>query len=82
MIDMVERKRHYIKRFGNIAIEKGYIILDEFIDAMTIQVKEEIEHGSHRLIGSILLENDMLTGDQLQEIVDAVLSQDAEKANL
>lgn len=66
----------YDKRFGAIAIEKGFITLDELIEALTIQVKEEIEHGEHKLIGTILFDKDILTADQVQEVVNVVLKRD------
>ncbi len=74
MSKLVKKNRQYIKRFGAIAIERGYITLEQLIEALSIQVIGEIDNGSHRLVGSILFEQDILTGSQLQEIVDAVLS--------
>ena len=77
MSEMSAKKMDYIKRFGAIAIEKGYISIEELIEALAIQVKDEIERGSHRLLGSILFEKDLITGDELQDVVDSVLSQDS-----
>ena len=74
MSKMSERKLRYIQRFGAIAIEKGYITIEQLIEALAIQVKDEVEHGSHRLLGSILFEQDIITGDQLQDVIDRVLS--------
>ena len=74
---MSERKLDYIKRFGTAAVEKGYITIEQLIEALAIQVKGEIECGSHRLLGSILFEQDIITGDQLQALVNCVLGKDA-----
>jgi hypothetical protein len=71
---MSEKKMHYIKRFGTTAIEKGYISIEQLIEALAIQVKDEVESGSHRLLGSILFEQDIITGDQLQDVIDSVLN--------
>ena len=68
-----ESKERYVKRFGAIAMERGYITLEQLIEALAIQIREECEHESHRLVGAILFEQDILTGSQLQEIVNAVL---------
>lgn len=77
MSKMSEKKMHYIKRFGATAIEKGYITIEQLIEALAIQVKDEAEHGSHRLLGSILFEQDIMTGDQLQDVIDSVLGPNA-----
>ena len=77
MSKMSEKKMHYVKRFGAIAVDKGYISIEELIEALAIQVKDETEHGSHRLLGSILFEQDIITADELQDVIDSVLNRNA-----
>jgi hypothetical protein len=43
MSEMSAKKLDYVKRFGAIAVEKGYISIEELIEALAIQVKDEIE---------------------------------------
>lgn len=72
---MVEKPagiEHYEKRFGIIAIEKGFISPDELIEALTVQVQDEINHETHRQIGEILLEQDSMSANQIEEVVKAV----------
>jgi hypothetical protein len=57
------------KRFGSIAIRKGYITTEQLIDALTLQVKENIYKNQHRLIGSIMREMGYLTVKQIDEIL-------------
>ncbi len=57
------------KRFGSIAIRKGYITMEQLIEALTQQVKENISKNQHRLIGSILRERGFLTLEQIDEIL-------------
>ena len=45
------------KRFGLIAVEKGFITTDQLVEAFKVQVLEEIEKEKHRLIGAILFEH-------------------------
>ena len=47
---------HYEKRFGVVAIEKGFITADELINGLKVQVQEDVGLGYHRLIGEILLD--------------------------
>ncbi|MBL7177789.1 MAG: hypothetical protein ABIK98_01525 [Pseudomonadota bacterium] len=60
------------KRFGFIAIEKGFITPDDLIKALTIQVQDEIEDGSHRQIGEILLDLNIMSANQIEEVVRSI----------
>ena len=60
------------KRFGNIAIDKGFITLQQLIDAINVQVLEEIKDGKHRLIGQILFDLNYMTTEQIQIIIDQI----------
>ncbi len=68
----------YEKRFGTIAIQKGFITLDELIKALTIQIQEEIQSETHRQIGEILLYEDLMNGNQIEEVVKTILGEKAE----
>ena len=41
-------------RFGMIAISKGFISFEQFMKAIAIQIKDEIEIERHTIIGKIL----------------------------
>ena len=58
------------KRFGLIAVEKGFITADQLVDAFKVQVMEEIEKGKHRLIGAILYEQGLISMAQIDEVVE------------
>ena len=55
MISMSENVEQYQKRYGNIAIENGFITSEQLIEALNIQVTDEINGVGHRLIGVILI---------------------------
>ena len=63
---------HLEKRFGILAVEKGFITADQVIDALRIQVMEDIEKGKHRLIGRILLEQGQITLSQIEELLNSL----------
>ena len=69
MTDAPVKINVYEKRFGNIAVEKGFITLDQLITALEVQVQEEMEKGERRLIGQILLEMNVITSDQIKEVL-------------
>lgn len=74
MPDKPKGIEQYEKRFGIIAIEKGYITRNDLVEALNIQVNEDIKYGAHRLVGEIFLDQDSMTVNQIEEVVQAVLS--------
>ena len=69
MPDVPKKIEVYEKRFGNIAIDMGFLTLEELINALEIQVQEEIDQGERRLIGQILLELKVITNDQIKQVL-------------
>lgn len=63
---------HLEKRFGVLAVEKGFIAPGQLIEAMKIQVMEDIEKGKHRLIGRILLEQRLITLSQIDDVLNSM----------
>ena len=41
-------------RFGMVAVEKGFVTPEQVVEALEIQVKENLSAGVHRFIGMIL----------------------------
>ncbi len=61
---------HYEKRFGLLAVEMGFITPEELIRAMTRQIQEDMQPNSHhRLIGEILLTEDLMSADQIEAVL-------------
>ena len=65
-------KKHYNKRFGTIAVNKGYISEDQLIGALKMQAKENVLEGKHRLLGQIFVEEGLLTNAQVDKILEAM----------
>ena len=57
------------KRFGIIAVNKGFITQEQLIHAFSIQIEENLEKGEHRLIGAILLDQGLMTMQQIDEVI-------------
>jgi hypothetical protein len=60
------------KRFGTIAIEKGFVKPEHVFEAMEIQILENLEGTHHRLIGQILWEKGYITTKQIDEVVSSM----------
>ena len=65
-------KKNHHKRFGTIAVDKGYITEDQLIQALEIQAKENVIEGKHRLLGQIFVEEGLLTEEQVDEILETM----------
>jgi hypothetical protein len=60
------------KRFGTIAVEKGFITAHQLTDALEIQVREDLAGIKHRLIGKILFDLGFLTVSQIEEVLGSM----------
>jgi hypothetical protein len=63
---------HLEKRFGVTAVKKGFITSDQLVEALAIQVAEDIATGDHDLVGKILFEQGIITMEQIDEILKAM----------
>jgi hypothetical protein len=60
------------KRFGGAAVEKGFITTNQIVEALKIQVIEELEKKQHRPIGAILLEGGQINVLQIDEVLKSL----------
>ena len=60
------------KRFGVIALELKYITVNQLVDAIRVQVKEEVEEGRHLLIGAILFDQGVMSMDQINHVLTII----------
>ncbi len=63
---------HLEKRFGVIAIEEGYVTAEQFVEALKVQVMDDINEGKHRLIGRILMEQGIMTLKQIDAVLEVI----------
>ena len=64
---MLLRKK---KRFGTLALSKGFINTEQLIEALTIQMKENIKTKKNRPIGEILLQLGHINTKELKELLE------------
>jgi hypothetical protein len=63
------------KRFGAVAVEMGFITVEQLLEAMTLQIQEGIEGKKHRLIGQILLSLGYMTSSQIDDVMESLDAQ-------
>lgn len=57
-------------RFGSLALKKGFINVEQIIEALSIQLKENIETKKNRPIGEILLQLGYINTKELKELLE------------
>ena len=65
-------ERNLEKRFGTIAVAKGYITEEQLDDAINIQRKDTIQQRKHRVIGTILFNQGYMTYQQIDEVLSTM----------
>ena len=60
------------KRFGTIAVEKGFITKEELFEVIKIQISDELQNNERRLVGQILYDKGHITTDQIDEVLIAM----------
>jgi len=63
---------HSDKRFGTVALEKGFINKAQLLEALKAQIEEELDQGKHRRIGAILHSLGYLPEEHAMEILRAI----------
>jgi len=63
-------KHYYVRRFGVVAIEKGFITQDQLNEALKAQVEENVEKHEHRFVGTILFGLSYITREEIIEVLE------------
>ena len=66
------KEEHFERRFGIVAFYKGFITAEELVEALRIQVMEELNGMGHRVLGEILYEQGFMKSEQINEVVEAM----------
>lgn len=67
--------KKYCPKFGQIAVEMGYITRDELQAALTEQVELEVAGKEHRVLGTLLFSSDIMCADQIDIVLNQTLKQ-------
>lgn len=63
----------YCKRFGQIAVERGFITPKQLKEALSEQVDNDLAGKPHRVLGDILFEKAWMTARQVEIVLDETL---------
>jgi hypothetical protein len=72
LLDKPNKIEHYEKRFGIIAIDKGFITAEDLVRGLTVQVNEDVRKIPHRLLGEIFFDIGLMTDQQIDEVLGSI----------
>jgi hypothetical protein len=67
-----------LKWFGHVAVDRGFVTLEELVNALNVQAMDKIEKKKHRRIGEILLQQGRMTSSQIGEVLAFLAKDDVE----
>jgi hypothetical protein len=56
-------------RFGVLAVKRGFVTPAQVVEALAVQVAEDLSKRRHRPIGEILLEQEAINSSQLDLVL-------------
>ena len=64
-----ELSNKYCPRFGQLAVQLGFIAEEQLIDALARQIRDELNGNGHRLLGQILFDTEAMTAAQIDLVL-------------
>ncbi|MDB4443856.1 hypothetical protein N9174_00770 [bacterium] len=58
------------KRFGTVAVEMGFVNREQILEAMKVQIEQDLDGLEHKRIGSILYSLGYITLPQIEEVLE------------
>ncbi|MBI4682408.1 MAG: hypothetical protein HY757_04820 [Nitrospirae bacterium] len=66
----------YHPRSGQIAVELGFITVDQLKEALSEQIDDDVSHRPHRFLVEIFFANGWITREQIDIILDELFKDD------
>jgi hypothetical protein len=70
------------KRFGTIAVEKEFITVDQLMEALEAQMREDLAGVKRRIIGRILYDMGFITLPQIEKVMSSMNSDSVSRHRL
>lgn len=65
-----ELSAKYCPRFGQIAVEKMFVTAEQVKKAVSEQIDDDMANKPHRMIGRIFLDNELMTPQQIDSVLN------------
>lgn len=63
----------YEQRFGQTAVSMGFITEERLKEALRLQADEDRAGQAHRLLGTILFDQEWMSSDQIEQVLNTTL---------
>jgi hypothetical protein len=63
----------YCRRFGQVAVERGFITPEQLKEALAVQIDDDLTNRRHRVLGDILFEKNWMTANQIEAVLNESL---------
>jgi len=63
----------FCPRFGMLAVEMGFVSVEQVREAMAEQVDDDFGNRRHRLLGTILIDNGWMTFREVEMVLEKLL---------
>ena len=60
----------FCPRFGMLAVEMGFVTVEQVREGMAEQVDDDIVHKSHRLLGTIFVDKGWMTFREVEVVLE------------
>ncbi len=67
--------KKYSPRFGQIAVDKGFITPEQLKSALSEQVDDDLLKNSHRVIGSIFFDKGWITFQEIELVLKELFNE-------
>ena len=65
------RDKSYLKRFGQIAVEKSFVTPEQVKQALIEQIEDNLTQKPHRQLGKILIDKGWMNAGQVEAVLVA-----------
>ena len=65
-------REQFEKRFGTVAVEKGFITKGQLVESIHVQLERDLTGMEHRPIGSILYSLGFITISEINEVLECI----------
>jgi hypothetical protein len=63
----------YSRRFGMIAVNRGYVTKNQLKEALAEQIDDDLGSRPHQLLGKIFFENHLMNLNQIEQVLDELV---------
>jgi hypothetical protein len=76
-----ELSKKYCPRFGQLAVQFGFITEAQLVEALACQVRDDLNGSGHRLLGEILFDIEAMSAKQIDQVMTELFQRMRQEQN-